>query len=150
VIFIIKVKSFQLALVLSLLVLSTVSFAMEKGIKIRVQGVNSAKGQLLIGIHQNSSTFPSDWQKATHFVKAPITQTGEVLVNIADVHPGTWAIIVVHDLDSNEKMTKNWLGFPLEPFGTSNNPKFYGPPRFSRAVIDAKGGQEILIKLVEL
>ncbi|TDI66442.1 MAG: DUF2141 domain-containing protein [Alphaproteobacteria bacterium] len=45
---------------------------------------------------------------------------------------GTYAIAVYHDINGNRKFDKNWLGFPKEPFGLSNNPRIrLRVPKFS-------------------
>lgn len=44
---------------------------------------------------------------------------------------GTYAIMLIHDKNSNCKLDRNWLGFPNEPYALSGHPKFrFGPPVF--------------------
>jgi uncharacterized protein (DUF2141 family) len=43
--------------------------------------------------------------------------------------PGRYALAVYHDMNDNWKLDKNFVGYPKEPFGFSNNyrPVFSGP-----------------------
>ena len=45
-------------------------------------------------------------------------------------------------------MTKTWLGLPTEGFGTSNNPTFYGPPRYGSARFEVTGDATLVIRIV--
>ncbi|MCR9143712.1 MAG: DUF2141 domain-containing protein [bacterium] len=101
-------------------------------------------------MHRSSASFPGDWDRAERFLKVPIKKRGDQIVEIPKLALGTCAIIVVHDLDGDSRMTKNLIGFPQEPFGTSNNPTFYGPPRFRAAAFTLKPGEQIAVRLVRL
>lgn len=58
--------------------------------------------------------------------------------------PGTYAIGVFQDLDSDHKLDYNLLTGPTEPWGFSNNPKAIWPLRFSQVRFDAKEGETTL------
>lgn len=66
-----------------------------------------------------------------------------------DVEPGTYAVSMYHDLNSNEKLDKNLVGYPKEPFGFSNNfrPVFSGPKFKDCAFTHSERGTTISIKL---
>jgi uncharacterized protein (DUF2141 family) len=58
--------------------------------------------------------------------------------------PGTYAIGVFQDLDSDHKIDHNLLG-PTEPWGFSNNPKaLFALPRFSQVRFQAVAGETTL------
>jgi uncharacterized protein (DUF2141 family) len=82
-------------------------------------------------LHRTKETFPDDWEK-TIVKRIPNLKQEPPHVVFSGLKPGVYAIIVVHDEDKNGKMTKNFLGFPRECFGTSNNPTFWGPPASHR------------------
>jgi len=44
-----------------------------------------------------------------------------------ELAPGEWAVALSQDLNNNDKLDKNFLGIPTEPFAFSNNLK----PRLS-------------------
>lgn len=52
------------------------------------------------------------------------------------VPPGTYAIVVIDDVNENEKLDRNFLGIPKEGFGFANNPRvFLRAPSFKAASI---------------
>jgi uncharacterized protein (DUF2141 family) len=71
-----------------------------------------------------------------------------VRVVLSGLAAGRYAVIAVHDEDDNGEMTKGAFGIPREGFGTSNNPRFVGPPRFGPALIAVTGDAFISIRMV--
>lgn len=56
----------------------------------------------------------------------------------------SFAIGAHHDRNANEKLDKNALGMPTEPYGFSNNPKRgFGPPSYEEAAVKVGGGIEL-------
>ena len=72
-----------------------------------------------------------------------------VRVTFTDVAPGTYAVKVFHDINSNGKLDTSWIGWPQEPYGFSNDaPVNTGPPPFKLAAITVKeGAQTVRINL---
>jgi uncharacterized protein (DUF2141 family) len=57
--------------------------------------------------------------------------------------PGTYAVKVFHDINSNGVMDTSWIGWPQEPYGFSNDaPVNLGVPSFKLAAIAVKGGTQ--------
>lgn len=53
-----------------------------------------------------------------------------------DVPPGTYAVKVFHDINSDGQLNTSWIGWPQEPYGFSNDaPVNMGPPPFKLAAI---------------
>lgn len=73
---------------------------------------------------------------------------GEVTI-VMDVPPGVWAFQAYGDEDDNEEVTRNFLGFPLEGVGFSNDaPIRLGPPNFNDAAVRiGPGGGRIRFNL---
>jgi len=68
-----------------------------------------------------------------------------VRVTFTDVAPGTYAVTVFHDINSNGKLDTSWIGWPQEPYGFSNDaPVNMGPPPFKLAAITVKEGAQTL------
>ena len=66
-----------------------------------------------------------------------------VRVTFPDVKPGTYAVKVFHDINSNGKLDTSWIGWPQEPYGFSNDaPVNMGPPSFKLAAITVKEGAQ--------
>ncbi|WP_428488147.1 DUF2141 domain-containing protein [Rhodopila sp.] len=58
-------------------------------------------------------------------------RVGTVVVTIDDVPPGLYAAQAYQDANNNGILDRNWLGFPQEGMGFSNNALFkLGPPSF--------------------
>ena len=62
---------------------------------------------------------------------------------------GEYAILAFHDLNSNGKLDRNFLGIPSEPYAFSNNVKgFLGlPAKYDRAKVNLLNSTEIKINL---
>lgn len=120
---------------IALMVTSSLSFASE--ITIKLTGLKSTKGKVLIALYNTSAGFPDDYNMA---VEQVVTQTkSNFTYTIKNLKPGEYAIALFHDKNSNEKMDKNFLGIPKEGFGFSNNPRVLtGPPSFSKAKFNLK------------
>jgi uncharacterized protein (DUF2141 family) len=57
--------------------------------------------------------------------------------------PGIYVVRVFHDLNFNGKLDINWIGWPQEPYGFSNDaPVNAGPPAFNLAAIHVKPGDQ--------
>ena len=66
-----------------------------------------------------------------------------VRVTFPDVKPGTYAVKVFHDMNSDGKLNTSWVGWPQEPYGFSNDaPVNMGPPSFKLAAITVKEGAQ--------
>lgn len=118
-------------------------------IKVVVFGLRNNSGQVGIRIFDKPDGFPSERKKAMKeiFVK-PVN--GEATFEIPNWAFGTYAIGSIHDENSNKEFDKNFIGFPKEGFGTSNNPKMtFGPPSFKTASFSlSQSNLTIKIKMV--
>ena len=123
------------------------SGALADTIEVRVEGLRSSQGQILIALHDTPSSFPSRWSAALATQRLPAGQR-PLVVTFRGVAPGSYALIAVHDEDGDGQMTKSPIGFPREGFGTSNNPSFLGPPRFRPALFAHQGPARLTLRMV--
>lgn len=66
-----------------------------------------------------------------------------VRINFTNLKPGTYAVKVFHDINSDGELNTSWVGWPQEPFGFSNDaPVNMGPPSFKLAAITVKEGAQ--------
>ena len=68
-----------------------------------------------------------------------------------DLHPGTYAVVVLHDVDGDGAIATNWMGIPTEPVGVYLPPgtRLWGPPSFRRTSFNIdEGEQQIGVSLV--
>lgn len=58
---------------------------------------------------------------------------------VMNLPPGRYALALYHDMNDNWKLDKNFVGYPKEPYGFSNNyrPVFSGPD-FEDCVFEVK------------
>ena len=60
--------------------------------------------------------------------------TGLVTLTFPDVPPGSYGVIVHHDINSDGEVNQNFLGIPSEGIGFSRDaPVRFGPPRWADA-----------------
>jgi uncharacterized protein (DUF2141 family) len=84
-------------------------------------------------LFSGAAGFPDQVGKAVKSFSLP-PKNKQVAFTITDLVPGTYALAVIHDQDSNGKLSSNAVGYPIEKFGFSNNPKVYfSPPSFEKA-----------------
>jgi uncharacterized protein (DUF2141 family) len=100
---------------------------------VQIQGASSDKGMIRVLLFSGGKGFPDQvGQAAKSFSLPPKNQ--QVAFTISDLAPGTYALAVIHDQDGNGKLSSNAVGYPIEKFGFSNNPKVYfSPPSFEKA-----------------
>ena len=56
------------------------------------------------------------------------------MFRFADLAPGRYAVVGLHDANGNRRLDTGLFGKPKEQIGASNNPTMrFGPPRFERA-----------------
>ena len=124
-------------LVMVISLISSVGLAEEERITIEVSGIHVARGGNLVVLVFGHDGFPVKHEKAL------LTQTRNVSgdrMTFTFASPSTdeLALKVLHDEDSNNKVTKNWTGiWPGEGLGFSNGAVMStgGPPGFDAAKI---------------
>lgn len=133
---------FFTALALSITVLADLSSAQAQdkasnGAQIRVQmrGFPDDLGQAIVSLHNSDETFPKP-SKALIRRSVKIVN-GKAQILFDNLPPGRYAVAVVHDRNSNNRLDFKWFPYPHieEHAGVSNNPtSLIGPPSFKQAV----------------
>jgi uncharacterized protein (DUF2141 family) len=110
-------------------------------IHVDVEGLRSDRGQVVCALYSSADGFPKDANK----VRARIQLAASGRRGVCDftgLQPGTYAVALFHDENSNGKLDTNFMGVPHEGTGASNNAKGHlGPPKFSDAVFRFSGGR---------
>ena len=92
------------------------------GIKVEVTGFRNNNGKLGCSLFAGPEGFPRDRTKVFRRSWAPIQGArGECI--FSGIPAGDYAVTVFHDENSNGKFDLNWVGYPLEGYGFSNNAK---------------------------
>lgn len=101
-------------------------------VEIKIDGLRSAKGNVLVCLTANPGAFP-DCSKDINAIRAkvPVASAKSMLFDVP--RSGQYAIAVIHDENANGKLDTR-LMMPREGFGFSRNPSIsFGPPKFASA-----------------
>lgn len=115
----------------------------ENVIHVEIGGLRTDKGQMLCALYSSAQAeaFPKKADKAVARSTAKIAER-QAVCDFSGVAPGTYAVSVVHDENSNGKLDTNFIGMPREGVGASNDAKGHmGPPKFSAASFRYEGGR---------
>jgi uncharacterized protein (DUF2141 family) len=115
-------------------------------VDVSVTGLRSTKGQVLVCLTTNPKAFP-DCSKDKGSVRMAVkaADAGDFAVHAPAA--GTYAIAVVHDENSNNKLDTA-IFLPKEGFGFSRNPTItVGPPSFKSASFAVSGDMRQSIKM---
>lgn len=131
-----------------LLMMNHTTLSGKNALQVRCTGVTAAKGRLFVAVYDQESTF-LDLDKIYVRKVAPVEHSGELVVRFEDLPAGDYAVACFHDLNNNNKLDKNLLGIPTEPYGFSNNarPKFRAPSWEEAKVIVGSGETLLNIRL---
>ncbi len=111
----------------------TLSAQTRSSVQVNIQEASSDRGMIRVLLFSDAAGFPDQVGKAVKSFSLP-PKNQQVAFTITDLVPGTYALAVIHDQDSNGKLSSNAVGYPIEKFGFSNNPKVYfSPPSFQKA-----------------
>lgn len=123
-----------------LLVFPLPSSHAQNTIHVGIDGLRSNKGQVICSLFSSAEGFPKNGRKAIARITSPIANQ-HADCEFSGIQPGTYAISVFHDENSNGRLDANFLGIPREGVGASNNARgHFGPPRFPDAAVHFAGG----------
>lgn len=115
-------------------------------VEVSVTGLRNMKGQLLVCLTTNPKAFP-DCSKDKTSVRMAVRTENAGNFRITAPATGTYAIAVVHDENSNNKMDVA-IFLPREGFGFSRNPTItVGPPSFKSASFAVAGDTHQTIRM---
>ena len=103
-------------------------------VTVKIAGFHGVEGQALITLYDSEQNWLKV-PKAVQVVRAKITGPA-LTIELKGVKPGVYAVSVIHDANSNNKLDMRWLPWPkpLEGVGVSNDPdNKVGPPKWETA-----------------
>jgi len=98
---------------------------------VQVRNVRTAEGVLRLGFYNSQDDFPDVPHRNLVFPKTRME--GDVVTDtVINITPGTYALTLLDDTNSNGEMDYTFLGMPREGFGFSNDakPKLLKSPDF--------------------
>ncbi|MGZ4814951.1 MAG: DUF2141 domain-containing protein [Terriglobales bacterium] len=118
----------------------------EYTLTISVENMDSDQGNLGILIFNGPKGWAEDRQAALKDISIP-AQKGTQKVTV-QLPQGQYAIALIHDVNVNHKLDKNFIGMPKEYWGMSNNPHatIKAPP-IEKAMFTLDGDKEVKITL---
>jgi uncharacterized protein (DUF2141 family) len=112
--------------------ISPADAATSMNVDVTLSGLRNVKGRVLVCLATNPKSFP-DCSKDPGAQKKSVPATNGSAVRFTGVTPGSYAIVVIHDENNNEKMDMS-LFLPKEGWGLSRNPKNrMGKPKFANS-----------------
>ena len=110
-------------------------------IHIEVVRLRNNTGQVSCSLYSSADGFPKEARKAVAHIVAPIYEQ-KAVCEFPGIAPGTYAVSMFHDENSNGKLDTNFLGIPREGVGASNDARGHmGPPKFDAAKFQFAGGR---------
>ncbi len=106
---------------------------------VEVDGLRNNKGKLCLSLFASGRGFPANSNKAIKNQCVQITDTSQ-FVTFKNLSSQGYAISVLHDENSDNKMNFNFVGIPTEGFGFSGNPRVVSaPPKFRECLFLVAG-----------
>ncbi|HVH49255.1 MAG TPA: DUF2141 domain-containing protein [Sphingomicrobium sp.] len=107
-------------------------------VDVQVSGLRNARGLVQVCLTRDPGHFPSCDQDPRAVSQTIAAATAKL--DVGGLPPGTYAIALFHDENSNRKLDK-FMGVPREGFGFSRNPVIrFGPPKFEQVDINLAPG----------
>lgn len=80
------------------------------------------------------------------FANETAVMGSEMKIVFDQVPAGTYGVVSFQDIDQNQQLKSNWVGYPTEPIGFSRDAKIkLGPPDFDDAKIQLEAGQTLTV-----
>lgn len=106
-----------------------------RDVGVLVSGIERQNGEIVCHLYSGQRGFPLKEGDIAQTVR--YAATSELITcTFPGVEPGRYAVSVLHDENGNGKFDTNFMGFPKEPWGVTNNARPDDrQPRFGEAAI---------------
>lgn len=112
-----------------------------------VEGVRNTRGVIGVLVFNSPAGWPEHVSSAFTSTAVP-AQAPVTTVTIHNLPVGEYAIVVLHDENSNMKLDRDRLGRPKEQWAVSNNPHvFLSAPSFDSARFSFTGDERLYLWL---
>ena len=102
-------------------------------LKVSVVGISPVKGNVGLLLFESNDGFPSSEKSAVRKAVLRVVEN-RLEYSFNGLPPGKYAVAVIHDKNSNNRLDTNFIGLPIEGYGVSNNAiNMFGPPKFDQA-----------------
>lgn len=115
----------------------------QSSLKVVVKGIQTEKGNIVVEVFNSKGSF----LKKSIQLKT-IKAKGKSIDCTFELPEGHYAITAYHDINANKKFDKSFIGYPVEPYGLSNN---FRPtisiPTFDECKVKVENQTTITVKL---
>ena len=102
---------------------------------VEINGFRNENGFCRLLLFESDQGFPDTPEEAELMLSSKIVSRNANF--IFKIIPGKYAMVILHDENSDGKINKTWYGKPKEGFGVSNNPEIgFSSPQFSESVLN--------------
>lgn len=102
------------------------------------------KGDILLALYNNEEDYMKKAYKSTKVT----VKNGKAILKFKEIQKGNYAFSLFHDVNSNEKLDKNFFGIPKEPYAFSNNQKgSFGPPKYKNAMFIVEKDKHLTVSI---
>ena len=102
--------------------------------------IRNRNGTVDCALFDSAAGFPREFLHSAQNVMVIKIRNTAARCDFEAIPPGTYALAVIHDENSNGKLDTNLVGMPTEGYGFSNNAKaLIGTPSFSAAAFPYNG-----------
>jgi uncharacterized protein (DUF2141 family) len=130
------------------LISSIGSLAQTGKVILQIENVRTGKGGEVAAAAFDSKNFLKTGKELWSTSKE--VSAAKMVFVFENISPGEYAFVAYQDIDRNKIMKTNFIGYPKEPWGISNNPRIlFGPPSFgeSKIKVNANATTTVNIKL---
>lgn len=112
-----------------------------------VEDVNEQGGNVGMLVFNSPKGWAEDRSAALKDITVP-AHSGTVTIPVPSLPAGQYAVAVVHDVNKNHKLDRNFIGYPKEQWGLSNNPHaLLKTPAYKACTFQLNTDKEIHIKM---
>ncbi len=134
-----------LLFILVLMMLALVAYGQsENSLTVVMENFKSDQGKVRIGLYADSNS----WLKKPLMGAVTEINNKAAVCTFRNIPAGVYAVSIIHDENSNEKLDIGYFGIPKEPYASSMGAKAsFGPPKWEDAKFTMDGSdKEIVIK----
>ncbi len=115
-------------------------------ITVEVSGLRTDRGHVLVALYDAPDVWTVQGRELATCGARVVR--GRARCALHEVPSGTYAIAILHDEDDDGTLDRDFIGWPQEGFGFSNDvgPSLGGPPSFASAAFDHESETTVRIR----
>ena len=109
-------------------------------IHVKILGIRNSTGTIACALFESPAGFPTKFLRSAINIMVIKIRDTQARCDFENIAPGTYALAVIHDENTNGKLDASWRGIPTEGYGFSNDADASrGAPSFSKASFPYEG-----------